>query len=187
LKKFMLSALALVALVVASAAYTAASPSAKLKKQDRVYGGGQVGAGCFSNSDFCYGFPHNFAVDGHAQSDGSEAVGNSNIGVIETGTESSNSITCLRVEGNKAAIGGVIESGANAGFWYAQYFIDRGGPGLGDRDLASPEFVDPAGSPNWPAGFPYTCPSPTTGFPAGVPIYREISTGDVVVQDAPSA
>ena len=69
MKKYVLWALALAALVGAGAAYTAVSPSAKLKKQDRVYGGGAVTPGCFSDSDFCYLRPHNFAVDGHAQGD----------------------------------------------------------------------------------------------------------------------
>jgi hypothetical protein len=74
----------------------------------------------------------------------------------------------LRVEGNKAAVGGIIESGANAGFWYVRNLIDRGGPGDAVRDLASPLDIDVAGSPYWP------------------PIYRELDEGDIVVQDEPS-
>jgi hypothetical protein len=184
-KRIAVCGLAVLALVGAGVAYSAASPSAKLGKQDRIYGGGQFGPGCFSNSTFCFAQPRNFAVDGHAEADGAQPVGNSTYGTPEVGG-SNRSITCLRVEGNQAAIGGIIESGASAGFWYAQYFVDRGGPGLGDRDLASPSFTDPAGSPNWPAGFPYTCPSPSTGFPGGEPIFLEVHSGDVVVQDAPS-
>jgi hypothetical protein len=96
-------------------------------------------------------------------------------------------VTCLRVEGNKAAVGGIIESGPDAGFWYVRYLVDRGGPGDSVRDLASPLDIDAAGSSYWPAGFPYTCPSPTTGWPAaGPPIYREVDEGDIVVQDAAS-
>ena len=85
-------------------------------------------------------------------------------------------------------IGGVIGSGADAGGWYAQYFVDRGGPaaGPGTRDLVSPSFQDTADSTNWPTGFPYVCPSPTTGFPAGEPVYLEVDEGDVVVQDGPN-
>jgi hypothetical protein len=185
-KKFMLYALALAMLVGAGAGYTAASPSAKLQKQDRVYGGGQYGPGCFSNTTFCFAFARNFAVDGHSQGDGNEAAGNENYGHPDIPQASrSMKITCLRVEGNKAAVGGIIESGPDAGFWYVRYFIDRGGPGGTDRDLASPLDVDPAGSAYWPVGFPYTCPSPTTGV-GGEPVYREIDEGDVVVQDAPN-
>jgi hypothetical protein len=185
-KRVVLSGLALVALATAGIAYSATSPGAKLAKQDRLYGGGQFGPGCFSNSSVCFSNPRNFAVDAHAQGDGTEAVGDGTYGTPGS-NESTRSVTCLRVEGNAAAIGGVILSGANAGFWYAQYFVDRGGPGLGDRDLASPSFVDPPGAADWPDGFPYTCPSPATGFPAGPPIFLEVDEGDLVVQDAASS
>jgi hypothetical protein len=183
-----LALLVLAALVVAGAAYTAASPSAKLQKQDRVYGGGQYGPGCFSEpgTGFCFAFARNIAVDAHAQGDGSEASGNETYGHRDVPAASRRlKVTCLRVEGNKAAIGGIIESGANAGFWYLRNFIDRGGPEDTVRDLASPLDADTAGSAYWPAGFPYICPSPTTSVPA-TPIYRELDEGDIVVQDAPS-
>jgi hypothetical protein len=174
----------LAALVGAGAAYSAASPSAKLHKQDRVYGGGQFGPGCFSNSSTCFANPRNFAVDAHAAGDGTDAAGNSEYGTPGI-TENSRSVRCLRVDGNRAVIGGVITSGANAGFGYVQYFVDRGGPGLGNRDLASPSLVDPLDSGAWPAGFPGVCPSPTAGWPAaGPPVYREVDEGDVVVRDA---
>ena len=184
MKKFALYAFTLAALVGAGVALASASPSAKLDKQDRVYGGGQFGPGCFTGGAPCFDYARNFAVDAHAQGDGSEAVGNSTYGTPGS-VESYRKVTCLRVEGNKAAIGGVITSGANTGGGWIEYFVDRGGPALGDRDRASPEYVDPLDSANWPAGFPTTCPSPTSGFPAGLPVYREVDEGDVVVQDAP--
>jgi hypothetical protein len=181
-------AVTLAAIVGAGVAYSAASPSAKLDKQDRVYGGGQYGPGCFSNSIFCFALPRNIAVDAHAQGDGSEAAGNETYGHPDIPQASRRmKVTCLRVEGNKAAVGGIIESGPDAGFWYVRYLVDTGGPGDSVRDLASPLDIDAAGSSYWPAGFPYTCPSPTTGWPAaGPPIYREVDEGDIVVQDAAS-
>ena len=185
MKRFALYAATLAVLVGAGVAFGSASPWAKLDKQDRLYGGGQFGPGCFSNSTVCFELPRNFAVDAHAQNDGSEAVGNSTYG-SPAGAESYRKVTCLRVEGNKAAVGGVITSGADAGGGWVEYFVDRGGPAFGDRDLASPEYVDPLDSPHWPAGFPGTCPSPTTGFPAGQPVFSTIDEGDIVVQDAPS-
>jgi hypothetical protein len=185
MKKALLPAVAVLLLAGAGVAYTATSPSAKLAKQDRLYGGGQFGPGCFSNSTVCFSNPRNFAVDAHAQGDGTDAVGDGTYGTPGI-TQSTRSVTCLRVEGNAAAIGGVIQSGDNAGAWYAQYFVDRGGPGFGERDLASPSFVDAPGAADWPDGFPYTCPSPSTGFPAGPPIFLEVGEGDVVVQDAAS-
>jgi hypothetical protein len=173
-KSFSLYVGVLLALVAAGVAYSAASPSAKLQKQDRVYGGGQFGA-----------TPRNFAVDAHAQGDGSEAAGNSTYGGRPGGSlEQGRSVTCIRADGDHAVIGGVVTSGSDAGFWYAQYFVDRGGPAAaaGNRDLATLSFEDPAGSAGWPAGFPYNCPSPT----AAATEYAEVEGGDLVVQDAPS-
>jgi hypothetical protein len=184
-KALIFSALALVTVVGAGVAYSAASPSAKLDKQDRVYGGGQYGPGCFSDTDFCFAFARNIAIDAHAQDDGTEAVGNETYGHPDVGQAGRRlKVTCLRVEGNKAALGGIIEWGVNAGFWYVRYVIDRGAPADATRDLVSPLDIDTAGSSYWPAGFPETCPSPTTGVPGGPPIYRELDEGDIVVQDA---
>src|SRR4029453_12612152 len=145
-KALIFSALALVTVVCAGVAYSAPSPSAKLDKQDRVYGGGQYGPGCFSDTNFCFAFARNIAVDAHAQGDGTEAAGNETYGHPDIPEASRTlKVTCLRVEGNKAALGGIIESGANAGFWYVRYLIDRGGPGGPTRDLASPLDIDVAG------------------------------------------
>ena len=183
MKTFALYAATLVAFVGAGVAYAAASPSSKLEKQDRVFGGGQFGPGCFT-ATLCFANPRNLAVDAHAQGDGTEAVGDSTYGTPGI-ADSRRSVTCLQVDGNAAVIGGVIQSGASAGWGYVQYFVDRGGPGLGSRDLASASLIDPLESPSWPAGFPATCPSPTAGWPAaGPPIYLELDEGDLVVQDA---
>jgi hypothetical protein len=186
-KKFGLYLTALLALAGASVAHSAASPGAKLHKQDRVYGGGQFGPGCFGGSIICFANARNLAVDAHAEGDGSAAAGNSTY-AAPAGLDSSRSVTCLRVDGNHAVIGGVIETGANAGYWFAQYFVDRGGPAAtsGNRDLASPSFNDAASAPGWPAGFPAVCPSPTTGFSGADPVYMELDEGDIVVQDAVS-
>ena len=83
-------------------------------------------------------------------------------------------MTCVRVEGNQAAIGGLVTTGSDAGAAFLWYAVDRGGP----------EFDDPVDSSDWPPGFPTVCPSPagTTNQPA---IYQEVE-GDIVVQDAPS-
>jgi hypothetical protein len=185
-KKFSLYIGALLALVAAGVAYSAASPAAKLQKQDRVYGGGQFGPGC---ANVCSGTARNLAVDGHAEGDGSGAVGTSTYGGTGGTLEQYRSVTCVRVDGNHAVIGGVVESGSDAGSWYAQYLVDRGGPAAaaGSRDLASLSFEAAAGSTTWPAGFPYTCPSATEGFPGAEPTYLELDEGDLVVQDAPSS
>jgi hypothetical protein len=170
------------ALLGAAAAYTAASPSAKLAKQDRVWGGGQFGPGCDpATGTWCINVPRNLAVDAHAESDGGGAAGNSTYAL-----STSRSVTCLNVEGNSAAIGGVIEAGALVGWGYIEYFVDRGTSDLASpqHDLASLSGIGPLTDPAWPVGFPYVCP-PATGA-AGVfaPVYFEMDRGDIVVQDA---
>jgi hypothetical protein len=184
-KKFSLYVSALLALVAAGVADSAASPAAKLQSQDRVYGGGQFGPGCAA---VCISNARNLALDAHAEGDGTGAVGNSTYGGTGGALEQRRSVTCVQVDGHHAVIGGIVESGSDAGFWYAQYFVDRGGPAAaaGSRDLASLSFEAEAGSTAWPAGFPYTCPSATAGFPGAEPTYLELDEGDLVVQDAPS-
>jgi|SRR5438093_4056746 len=80
MRTFGFYAVASLALIGAGVAYSAASPSAKLQKQDRVYGGGQFGPGCFSNSTLCFPRARNISVDAHAEGNGNEAVGNFNYG-----------------------------------------------------------------------------------------------------------
>jgi hypothetical protein len=186
-RKTMGALVAVLALIGAGVAYAAASPSAKLQKQDRVYGGGQFGPGCFTDSDLCFSTARNFSLDAHAEGDGTEAVGNSNY-AAPGGAGFVRSVTCLRVDGNKAVIGGLILSSGDpsqVGFGYVQYFVDRSGPGAGPRDLAGPMLFDALDQPGWPAGFPAVCPPPT-GTPDLPATYQEVHAGDIVVQDAPS-
>jgi hypothetical protein len=171
------------ALLGAAAAYTAASPSAKLAKQDRVWGGGQFGPGCdLGTGTSCIVIPRNLAVDAHAESDGSGAAGNSTYAL-----STSRSVTCMKVDGNSAVIGGVIEVGGAVGWGYVQYFVDRGTSDLSSpqHDLASLTGLAPltAPDPSWPVGFPYICP-PATGTPGFPAPYFEMDRGDIVVQDA---
>jgi hypothetical protein len=179
-KKIGVHAALLVALVGAGAAYSAIAPRQQLRGQDRVYGGGQFGPGCFSNSDVCFANPRNFAVDAHGT--GNAARGNSTYGTPGIG-DNYRSVRCLRVDGNMAVVGGIVIRGGSAGFGYVQYFVDRGGPGLGDRDLISPSLIDPLDAAGWPAGFPDVCP-PVTEIPGGgAPMFRELDEGDLVVAE----
>jgi hypothetical protein len=172
-------------LAVAGVAYAASSPSAKLAKQDRIYGGGQFGPGCFSNSAVCFPRPRNLSIDAHAEDSGVEAAGDFNYGAPGSTLEDHARVTCVRVDGNRAAVGGLITSGSNAGAAFLFYAVDRGGPASGDRDLASPEYIDLPDATTWPSGFPTTCPSPD-GTPNQPAIFQEVQAGDIVVQDAPA-
>ena len=192
MKKAIVYGAALVVLVGAGVAYSAASPGAKLQKQDRVYGGGQLAAGCFALEDGtpslpCFEAARNLSVDAHAEGNGAEAVGDSNYAAPPSGDVGKRTVTCLSVEGTHAVIGGVITSGADAGYGYVQFFVDRGTVGTGQRDLVSPSYTDPVAvlTELFP-GFPTTCPPPR-GTSDVRPAYRTLDWGDLVVQDAPSS
>ena len=188
MRKLMFLAAVLVAVVGASVAYSASSPGAKLKKQDRVWGGGYVASGTCSINvpTFCPPGARNAAVDAHAEGDGSGAAGNAALN-----NATSITVTCLRVEGHAASVGGVIEATApgasfGPGDYFLEYFVDRGTSWpASQRDLASGIFAFPP-TEEWPAGFPNVCP-PADGSAPGFPaFYLELLGGDITVQDAPS-
>ena len=187
MRKLVFVAIALMAVVGAGVAYSAASPSAKLKKQDRLWGGGYVAPGTCSTNfpDFCPPGARHFGVDAHAEGDGSGAVGN-----FSHNNGTSTTVTCLRVDGDTATLGGVILETApgapfNSGDYFLQYYVDRGTSApASQRDLSSAVYFSPP-THAWPEGFPDVCPpaDETSGFP---PVYLEMTGGDINVQDAPS-
>jgi hypothetical protein len=189
MRKFVFFAVILAAVVGAGIAYSAASPGEKLAKQDRVWGGGYVAASdgapaCSVNEPtICILNPRNFAVDAHAEGDGSQAVGNSAYSF-----DTSRTVTCESVDGSRAAIGGVVSASAldHVGWVYVQYFIDRGttDPQSPQHDYMSLVYTGRLDS-SWPAGFPYLCP-PAGGTPSVEAVYFEMTGGDVTVQDAPN-
>jgi hypothetical protein len=176
-------ALALAALTAAGLAYSSGGPAAQLDAQTRLYGGGGTDPGCFvPDIGFCRTGPTDISVDAHATGNGQAAYGNLN--GRAGGRER---VTCLAVDGNKASVGGVITADANpaaVGALFLMFFVDNGASGV---DLASPLYNAPAGAGNWPAGFPYVCPSPDTGAPSFglLPSFIPIVRGDIIVQDAP--
>ena len=181
LSKLQLTVALLIALAGAGAAYSAVAPRHLFRGQDRVYGGGQFGPGCFSDGVTCFANPRNFAVDAHGIDNAARGEGTYGTPGIGNNVRS---VRCLRVDGSAAVVGGIVRRGPNAGFGYVQYFVDRGGPGLGDRDLVSPTLIDPLDAAAWPARFPNVCPSPTEIPGGGAPMYRELDEGDIVVRDA---
>lgn len=183
---------ALVVLVAAGVAYSAASPSAKLQKQDRLYGGGQFSAGCFAYengapSALCFTLGRNLSVDAHAEGSGAEPLGDSNYAAPGSGEDGKRSVTCVRADGSHAVIGGILTTGPNAGSGYVQFYVDRGTPGSGPRDLVGPSYTDTVEAlATIVPGFPGTCPA-ATGTQELAPVYRDLEAGDIVVQDAPSS
>jgi hypothetical protein len=176
--------LALVALVVAGLAYSSGGPNEQLAAQDRLYGGGGTDPGCFvPDIGFCRTVPIDFSIDAHATTTGQAAHGDF------MNLNGHSQVTCIAVDGNNAVVGGVSVSGpdpSRIGWLFATFYVDRGTPDSGQRDLVSPNYGGPADPSGWPPGFPYVCPSPDTGVPEFglIRSFIPISRGDIVIQDA---
>jgi hypothetical protein len=179
-----------VALAIAGLAHPSSGPNAQLANQDRLYGGGGNDPGCFvPDINFCRPSAFNFAIDAHATRTGNAAYGDFMYGAPGF-RDDGGQVTCLAVDGQNAVIGGITVSSSNpsvVGGLFAVFFVDRGTPAFGDRDLVSPRYSGPADPSGWPPGFPYVCPSPDTGAPAFglIRSFLPIGQGDIVVHDAP--
>jgi hypothetical protein len=180
--KWLAAALIVVAAVVVSATIASATsgPNAQLVTQNRVYGGGQ-----FTISP---GNVRNFAIDAHAQSGGGPAYGNIEYG--SSGFHLNTQVTCLKVVGNTATVGGIITDTDLPGstgwalLWVVQ---DNGNPLSATPDAATFQVRGPLDDPTWTAGFPYVCPSPDTATSLFGLSYFPLDAGDFVVHNAASS
>lgn len=172
---------AAVALAVAGVAYSTAGPNGQLVNQDRLYGGGGTDPGCFvPDIGFCRGLPSDISLDAHATGNDTAAYGD-----VTGRSGAHNQVTCLAVDGRNAVVGTRILADGNpdhVGWVTATYYVDNG---PGQLDFVSPTYTGPDGPGDWPAGFPYVCPSPDTSAPA-FGLFRSfipLARGDIVVQD----
>src|SRR5215831_7244837 len=100
----------LVGLVVLAAigtavAHSTGGPNGQLPPQDRLWGGGGTEPGCFvPDIGFCRVVPTNFALDAHATGSDHAAYGD------RFGAGLREQVTCLRVDGQNAVVGGVVTS-----------------------------------------------------------------------------
>ena len=174
------------ALSVSSAAAVAAFSGGGPSRDPFVVGGGRITPP--STTGFDMGF-RDFSIDAHASQD----VGP--FGILRYGRNTNTvestrlgDVRCLRIQDNRAVVGGTTRSTTPTEGW-VMFFIDNGTPG-GVTDQASylqVEPLDPAlqspGFAGWPKGFPYTCPSPSTG--PGADAYGggflSLDAGDVIV------
>ena len=179
-----LGGLVVLAAIGAAIAHSTAGPNGQLAAQDRLWGGGGTEPGCFvPDIGFCRVGPTNFALDAHATASDRAAFGD------RVGAGLREQVTCLRVDGRNASVGGIVtsdpENPSAVGDLFLQFYVDSGStPGA---DLVSPFYVGP-GPSGWPAGFPDACPSPDTGAP-DLGLFRSfipVSRGDIVIQDASS-
>jgi hypothetical protein len=174
-------------LATATWAWSGNGPGVQLAQEDRIYGGGALGPGCFAPAVFCVPSSRDISIDARANANGNAGYGELNLAIVGL-AETHLHITCLAVHGNKATVSGIVDSSSNAatvGDWATLFFVDRGNPASGERDLASPLYIglpDPVGNP---PGYPYVCVSPETGAPefGFSPTYLPLTGGDLVVQD----
>jgi hypothetical protein len=175
--------LALGALVGAGLAYAAGGPNGQLAHQDRVYGGGTFCVDLGTCTD-----TRTFAVDAHADLHGGAAFGD--IEYAGPTHYEDEEVTCLSVNGNKVAVGGIVTQADRpsvVGMLALMFLTDGGNPMSGTPDGSSLQFINPAGpAGGWPPGFRNRCPSPDTGAPllGLVPAYLPLTGGDIVVQDS---
>jgi hypothetical protein len=180
MKRWLLLALVAGAAGLAAAGFarSAGSPNAQLTHEDRLYGGGGTNKDCFvPDIGFCRLANVDFAVDAHADDGDHAAYGN-----LEASGAPQRSITCLRVDGGNAVVGGFTPTSPTPSLWL-QYFVDGRPAG---EDLVSPLYVNPDDPADWPAGFPYVCPSAVDGV-TSLGLFRSfihVVRGNVVVQDA---
>jgi hypothetical protein len=185
--KLVVILLVLGALAGAGLAYSAGGPNGQLAHQDRVYGGGAFGPGC-PTPDTCITDMRTFAIDAHADAHGRAAFGS--VEYAGPTHYEDEEVTCLSVDGNKAAIGAIVTQAdrpSEVGMWALMFVTDGGTPISGTPDASGLQFISPPGhAGGWPPGFPNVCPSPDTGAPSLglVPAYLPLTGGDIVVRDA---
>jgi hypothetical protein len=168
------------ALVAAGTALSFGSPTDPFPG-GHIYGGGEFGPGCFSNG-VCFSAPREFGLDVHG--DGRNLA----LGTLEFGVPRVSSmivrITCARVEGNQAVVGGWITHATNpaaVGMAAAMYFVDNGPPGSPSPDEASSLWVGQPGVPtDFPATFPAVC-LPARGTDNAPALFQDVH-GDVAVK-----
>jgi hypothetical protein len=177
--------LSLAALVVLAAgggiASSASNPDAP-NGQVRVYGGGRAGPPPNCSEPDCTRQTRDFSLDVHGTLAGQSLVGDL-ADSRPAGPVDAADITCVTVDGDKAAIGGIVRSGASplVGDAFVLYVVDNGPPSSPTDDLYSrPFFLDPEPFPGQPADFPKTCPASAESFFG----YLSVNGGDIVVEDA---
>jgi hypothetical protein len=147
---------------------------------------GTFGPGCTINSPtvpFCTRFPFAFQVFATGTSSGG-AIGSFTRRNMITGGTFAGRVTCLRIDGPDAAVGGMLTR-----------VPSPGGPGdlvpfglvLHDgrstADWVGPLMVFPPNDPTWPLlppGFPAVCPTPSPLLTAG---YFPLTSGGTLVHD----
>jgi hypothetical protein len=158
---------------------------------DRSYafGVGTYGPGCWQThgGPFCTPFNYTTRLLG-VQQGSRRAWGTFERRNNVTGGTFAGTVTCMTVEGNRAAIAGFltqepgVQPGISVGMPYVIYVEDNGAPRSGTPDQISALAILPDNDPDrplMPAQFPFVCPSADSLYG-----YLPLTSGDFTVSDA---
>ena len=178
----------LVALAATGVALSSGGPNEKLVSQARMYGGGAFGGCATVEVPFCLPQSRSFALDAHVEAHGDGAAfGTWEYGPADGPWHLRGDITCAKVVGNTAIIGGWVTESERpelVGLAFATYVRDNGTQASGAHDQASIGWFGEADGleGDFPTSFPQTCPpSGAFGIDVAPPVWFDVS-GDIVVQ-----
>lgn len=152
------------------------------KTRAHAFGAGNFGPACWQThgGPFCAPYDYSFRLLSVRRANG-RAWGiferrNNDLGGIFTGR-----VTCMTVEGNRAAVGGILGATGPAfpGEPFLIYVEDNGPLGSPTPDQISALVVLPEGDPDrplMPARFPRVCPSANSLYG-----YAPLTAGDITV------
>lgn len=183
---------ALVAGLAVATIATARGDAGGLGKRDIVFGAGTFGPGCAEThaGPFCITAQFTFRLLARSRGHGGRASGVFERRNDVNGNTFLTEVTCANVEGNRAAIGGIVtrtpspDPSSGTGVPFILYVEDNGTLDRSDGttpDRISPFAVLPEGDPDlslMPEGFPRVCPSPESIYG-----YFPLTSGDITVSD----
>lgn len=189
MKRLLMLAVVAVAAGFAVAA-TAGTSIDESDRHDYSVGVGSIGPGCqmppAPRETFCTPFSYTYRLLAVSKFIGDRAWGTMERRNNETGGTFAGSVRCLRVAGNRAAIGGILDrtpDGQNIGVPFLVYVVDNGTLGSPVPDQASFLAIYPPGDPDLPllpADFPRRCPSADSIYGT-----MPLTSGDMTVAKSP--
>lgn len=158
-------------------------------KHEYSFGVGNFGPGCWEThaGPFCTPFDYTMRLVGVGLGESGRAWGEFERRNNSRGTSLSGRVTCMAVEGNRAAIGGffTIKASPQPGFEIGDPFVfyveDNGTIGTPTADRISALAALPADDPDrplMPDSFPWVCPSADSIYG-----YLPLTNGDITVAD----
>ena len=186
MKKLAMVFVGVAVLVGSGLALSSGGPNERLASQVRIYGGGTYGP-CFAGGAFCLAAERSFAIDVHVEGGGAGAAYGDWENGVAGGFVNKGQVTCARIDGDVAIVGGLITSATNPAFvgWaFVHYFKDHGSVASTTPDEVSVAFLGPNdGQPgDFPPSFPASCPAVPFGDDLAPALWAPLR-GNTVVQN----